>query len=155
MSRRCTGDLLFTIPHLPGGSITERLAAALSQRFSLTGPQPSFIQYLAVFFFCRPTLSRQGQAIFTPGTYGAAIRIGGPETVRIAIQTLDGPNKVWHIRYAGTFGLMFSFFEAPIRKSGICSLRFHWTVCGPQQPAATPSFRIDIMVWIFICLIYG
>jgi hypothetical protein len=155
MACRCAGDWFFTIPHLPGMSTPEKLAAATPRRFSLPGPQPSSIRYPAVFFFCRPILFRQGQAIFTPGTCEAANRIGGPETVRIAIQTLDGPNKVWYIRHAGAFGLMFSFFEAPIRKSGIPSLRFHWTVCGPQQPAASPSFRIDNMVWIFICFTYG
>jgi len=62
---------------------------------------------------------------------------------------------VGYIRHGGAFGFIFSFFEAPIRKSRIRSLRFHWTVCGPQGPAATPSFQIDNMVWIFTCLIYG
>jgi hypothetical protein len=42
---------------------------------------------------------------------------------------------VWYIRHGGTFGYIFSFFEAPIRNSRIRSLRSHRTVCGPERPA--------------------
>ena len=111
--------------------------------FLFPGLQPSFTPYPAVVFFTVRPHFRQGPAIFTPGTCVAAPRIGGPETVGMAIQTLDGPNKVGYIRHAGAIGFMFSIFEAPIRKSRILSLRFHWPVCGLQLSAPAPSFQTD------------
>jgi hypothetical protein len=140
--------LVFYHPAAPRNVDPEKLAAAAPRRFSLFSLQPSFIQYLAVFFFGRPTLFRQGQAIFTPGACAAAIRISGPEAVRIAFEALNGPNEVGYIRHGGAFGCIFSFFEAPIRKSRIRSLRFHSNFCGPGRPAATPSFQIDNIAWI-------
>jgi hypothetical protein len=123
-------------------SIRVRILAASPLRFSFPGLQPLFVKHPAVVFIIRPTLFRQGRAIFAPGTCAAAIRNGFPETVRIALEALDGSNKVRYIRHGGAFEFSFSFFKAPIRKFRIRSLRFHWTVCGPGRPAATPSFQI-------------
>ena len=137
---RCAGDSIFTIPHLPGMWITIRLPAASPLRFFIPGLRPLFVQHPAVVFFYRPPLVRRGQAIFAPGTCASAVRNGFPEAVRIAFETLDGPNKVRYIRHGGAFGFIFSFFGTPIRKSRIRSLRSHRTVCRPEWPAATPSF---------------
>jgi hypothetical protein len=132
-----------------------KLAAALPLRFSLPGLRPLVVQHPTVIFFHRRTRVCQGEAIFAPGTGTAAIRIDFPEAVRHAFETLDGPNKVRHIRHGGAFGLMFPFFGAPIRNSWFRSLRFHWSFGGPKRPAATPSFQVKDTVWLFIRLIYG
>jgi hypothetical protein len=155
MACRCAGDSFFTIAHLPAMSFTVRIAAALPLRFFIPGLQSLFVQNPAGVFFCHPTLFCQDQAIFAPGTCAAAIRNDFPEAVPIAFDTLDGPNKVWYIQHGGRFGFIFFFFGAPIRKPRIRSLRSHRTVCGPERPAATPSFQIYNTVWIFISITYG
>ena len=122
---------------------TGKLAAASPLRFSLPGLQPLVVPRPAVIFFHRRTIVRQGQAIFAPGTGTAAIRNGLPEAIRNAFETLDGPNKVRHIRPGGAFGLVFPFFGAPIRNSRIRSLRFHWSV-WPAETARRNAFVSSI-----------
>jgi hypothetical protein len=136
-------------------SITVRIAAASPLRLSIPGLQPLFVHNPAGAFLGHRTLFCRNKAIFAPGTCAAAIRNGFPEAVRIAFETLDGPNKVGYIRHGGAFRLIFFFFGAPIRKPRIRSLRSHRTVCGPERPAATPSFQIYNTVWIFISITYG
>lgn len=146
MAFRCAGDSLFTIPHLPTMSTTVSLwhitAALFSSRL-----QPLFVQRPAVVFFHRRTIVRQGQTIFTPGTCTAAIRNGFPEAIRNAFETLDGPNKVRHIRYGGAIGLLFPFIGAPIRNSRIRSLPSHWTVMrtrAARRNTFVSSIRHDL-----------